>query len=268
MRELYVARVAEVAGMDRDVLLREVANEEKRPAVARPSGDGAAATAGPRPTYGGGGSGSGGRWRDEPAPAPHPDDSTPEVTFVEPGRQRDDGYKRNWEQNRRKSKFRREEDWKSSLAVPRVAVTGAVLRAEGQLIRAMVQERDLVELVAEKWPPESFNRGELRLVFERLLEEPEQPLDVLTQGLPAEVVPQLDRLLELEDPNPQRTVHDWVSRLQAMALDEEVDRLQLRVQASLDDAEKDGVILRIQALRKERAALSTHFSHIGPRRRG
>ena len=182
---------------------------------------------------------------------------------MEPARPRDD-FKRRWDSDRRKSKYRREEDWKSSLAVPRVSPTGAALRAEAQLIRAMVQERDLVEAVAEKWPPESFNRPEWRLVFERLLDEPEQPLDALAQELPAEVVTALDRLLDLPDPDPHRTVQDWVSRLQAMALDEEKERLIAQL-PSLAEAEKDGVTARIRELQEERAALSKHFSRVGPR---
>jgi DNA primase len=263
-RELYLSRVAAVAGMDREVLLREVEHEERRPgtSMSAPSVD--RATVEPAGEQGRGGWGRN-RWREE-APTPHPDDSTPEVTFVEPPRPRDDGFRRNEWKGRRKSAGRREEDWKSSLAVPRVAATGAVLRAEGQLIRAMVQERDLVEAVAEKWPPESFNRVEWRLVFERLLEEPGRPLDVLAQALPADIVTQLDRLLELPDPDPQRTVQDWVSRLQAMALDEEKDRLIARL-PMVDDAEKDAITVRIRELQEERNALSTHFSRIGPRLR-
>jgi len=260
-RELYLSRVAEVAGMDREVLQREAEHEERRPGSSLATQSPEA----PRQQVAEEGRGRWGRdrWRDEAPPTPHPDDSTPEVTFVEPARPRDD-FKRRWDNDRRKSKYRREDDWKSSLAVPRVAPTGAALRAEGQLIRAMVQERDLVEAVAEKWPPESFNRTEWRLVFERLLDDPEQPLDALAQALPAEVVTALDRLLDLPDPDPHRTVQDWVSRLQAMALDEEKERLIAQL-PSLAEAEKDGVTARIRELQEERAALSKHFSRVGPR---
>lgn len=268
-RDLYVARVAEVAGVDRAVVLREVEQqEERRPGVPR--------AAEPPPPDGGydrgrgGGAGReggwrGGRWRDEAPPPPHPADATPEVTFVEPARRRDDdSFRRPWT-GRRKGQGRRDEDWKSSLAVPRVSPTGAVLRAEGQLIRAIVQERDLVEAVAERWAPESFNRPELRLVFERLLEDPDQGLDTLAQGLPADVVAALDKLLEMPDPNPHGTVESWVTKLQAMALDEERERLHAQLQAAADAETKDTLIRRIQTLKDERAALSTHFSRVGPR---
>ncbi|GLC27442.1 DNA primase [Roseisolibacter agri] len=260
-RELYLSRVAEVAGMDREVLQREVEHEERRPG---PSAVASSPEAPPQQHVAERGRGGWGRdrWREPEAPAPHPEDTTPEVTFVEPPPQRD--FKRRWENDRRKGKYRREEDWKSSLAVPRVAPTGAVLRAEGQLIRAMVQERDLVEAVAEKWPPESFNRTEWRLVFERLLLDPDQPLDALAQTLPADVVAQLDRLLDLPDPDPFHTVQGWVSRLQAMALDQEKERLIAQL-PTLDEAAKDGVTVRIRELQEERAALSKHFSRVGPR---
>ena len=128
-----------------------------------------------------------------------------------------------------------------------------------------MQERDLVEAVAERWAPESFNRPELRLVFERLLEDPEQGLDVLAQALPAEVVTVLDKLLELPDPNPHGTVESWVTKLQAMALDEERDRLHQELQRVDDPEAKDMLIRRIRVLRDERALLSTHFSRVGPR---
>ena len=48
--------------------------------------------------------------------------------------------------------------------------TNATLPRLSHVVRRL-EERDLVEVVAEKWPPASFNRPELRLVFERLLDE-------------------------------------------------------------------------------------------------
>ena len=55
-----------------------------------------------------------------------------------------------------------------------------------------------------------------------------------------------------------------VGGLQAMALDEEKERLVAQL-PSLAEAEKDGVTARIRELQEERAALSKHFSRVGPR---
>jgi DNA primase len=262
-RELYIGRVAEVAGVDREVLQREVAQQDER----RPAARVAESAPAPAPFPGEGGAARGrGSWRDQPPHAAAGPDS-PEVRFVEPPQRRDDDdrFRGRFSGSRRRGAGRREEDWRSSLAVPRVSPTAPTLRAEGQLIRAMVQERDLVEAVAERWPPESFNRTELRLVFERLLDDPEQGLDVITQSLPAEVVAQLDVLLELPDPNPRHTVDTWVSRLQALAMEEEIGRLHEQLRTAVDDAEKDALIARIKALGQESALLRPVRGRIGSR---
>jgi hypothetical protein len=129
----------------------------------------------------------------------------------------------------------------------------------------MVQERDLVEGVAERWAPESFNRTELRLVFERLLENPEQPLDELTESLPPEVVVELDAVLQVPDPNPRLTAETWVTRLQAMAIDEEIGRLQEQHRSAADDAEKDALMTRIRVLGQESATLRPVRGRVGSR---
>jgi DNA primase len=262
-RELYVGRVAEVAGVDREVLLREVAIEERK-AVSRV----AEAPPAPPPSVPDDRGGSRGRgpWRPPQPPSVAAGPDSPEVRFVEPPRRDDeDRFRNRFNNSRRRAMGRREEDWKSSYAVPRVAPTGPVLRAEGQLIRAMVQERDLVEAVAERWPPESFHRTELRMVFERLLDDPDQALDVIAQGLPAEVVTQLDTLLELPDPNPRHTVDTWVSRLQALALQEEIGRLHEQLRTAVDDVEKNALMDRIKALGQESALLRPVRGWIGSR---
>ena len=257
-RELYVSRVAEVAGVDRDAILREVEQEERRPGARvsepepRPDGDA-------RPA---------GRWRNEPpAPSMRPADSHNGVVFVEPPRQDDDRFRRRWESDRRRARGRREEDWKSSFAVPRVSPSAAVANAEMLLARAMLQQRDLVEVVAEKWPPESFTRTDLRLLFERLVAQPDVPLDVLTNAMPESLVRDVDAALEMPDPDPEGTVAGTLGTLQSLALDEERDRLFEMLRDTTDEAEKDRLLLRIAALRQERVALKPVMRRVGPRLR-
>jgi DNA primase len=258
-RQLYVSRVAEVAGVDRDVLAREVEQEERRPAARvaepEPRGDGA------RP--------GGNRWRNAPAgPGPRPEDAPSGLVFVEPPRpDENDRFRRRWESDRRRARGRREDDWKSSFAVPRVAPSAAVANAEMLLTRAMLQQRELVEVVAEKWPPESFTRADLRLLFERLLEEPEVSLDVLTNAMPESLVRDVDAALELPDPDPDGTVAGTLATLQSLALEEERYRLYEMLQASADEAEKVRLRLRLEAIRKERVAIKPVLRRVGPRLR-
>ncbi|MDF1502195.1 DNA primase [Roseisolibacter sp. H3M3-2] len=257
-RELYVARLAEVSGVDRATILREVEQEERRPAARVAEPPPAGAPEGRRD----------GRWRHEPqAPSMRPADSHNGVIFVEPPRQDDDRFQRRWDSDRRRRKGRREEDWKSSFAVPRVSPSAAVANAEMLLTRAMLQQRTLVEVVAEKWPPESFTRTDLRLLFERLVEEPEVPLDVLTDAMPETLVRDVDAAMEIPDPDPEGTVAGTLGTLQSLALDEENDRLFAMLQATADEAEKDRLLQQIAAVKRERVALKPVLRRVGPRLR-
>jgi replicative DNA helicase len=75
-----------------------------------------------------------------------------------------------------------------------------VLRAERDIVRAMLQERDLVEGVAERWDPGSFHHLQYRRIFETLLAEPGAAPDALANGLEADAVQVMDELLGQPDP--------------------------------------------------------------------
>jgi DNA primase len=271
-RALYVSRLAEVAGMDREVIAREAEQPERvgrRPAPPREGAPAGEAPGGPPPGW--------------DRQAPPPPDAEPAgagraplgsgegVVFVEPRRSWDDGAQFRMRMNaerRRFQKGRRTEDWASSPAIPRVVTRSArVLRAERDIVRAMLQERDLVEGVAERWDPGSFHHLQYRRIFETLLAEPEAPPDVLANALEADAVQVMDELLAVPEPDPRGTAEAWLRRLQVWAIDEEVDRIQDRLLGNgppVRDAEKDELLLRIGALRTERAALSAHFSGVRP----
>ena len=81
----------------------------------------------------------------------------------------------------------------------------------------------------------------------------------------ADVVAQLDAVLEVPDPNPRLTVETWVNRLQALAIEEEIARLQEQHRSAVDDAEKDALMTRIKVLSRESAALRPVRGRIGSR---
>jgi hypothetical protein len=153
-------------------------------------------------------------------------------------------------------------------ATPRVALDSTVRAAERQLIRAMVQERGLVDAVAERWPPSDFHTDAYRELFARLVDDPQRPLDDATRDFPTAAVRLLDEALGEPDPTPGLTVDGWLVKLQVWAMDQEKGRLLAELQAPdapLADARKDEINRRLTALQRERAALSPSYARVGRR---
>jgi hypothetical protein len=146
-----------------------------------------------------------------------------------------------------------------------VPLTAKVRRAERDLVRAMVQERGLVETVAERWPPTDFHETAYRELFERLLRDPQLPLDEATRDFPPAAVAAIDAAVGEPDPDPDGTVASWLVRLQTWALDAEKAVLlsRLRSDPPLTAAEVDDVMQRVEALQRERAALSSAYGRVG-----
>jgi DNA primase len=285
-RDLYLARLADVSRIDREVLTREAAAEPRRPGMrARPGAERAAGD-GPPPDFAppddsrgygaggyagsaggyGAGRGYGGRGA---APRRPTEVSSDGVSFVEPTPPtRDEQFRMRMSRDRRGGRGRRAEEWASTPAIPRVPLTAKVRRAERDLVRAMVQERALVETVAERWHPTDFHETAYRELFERLLHDPQLPLDEATRDFPPAAVAAIDAAVGEPDPNPDGTVASWLLRLQSWALDEEKAGI-LRRLASTDppvrDDEKDVLVRRVEALHRERAALSPSYARVGPR---
>jgi len=283
-RDLYLARLAEVSRIDREVLTREAAAEPRRPG-GRPrpvsgAGDGGPPNEfapvddagvpvdgrGPGRAYGGHCGRAGGVHDFVPR---RPPEVTPDgVSFVElPPPSRDEQFRARFNGGRF-GRGRRAEEWASIRAVPRVPLTAKVKRAERDLVRAMVQERGLVEAVAERWHPSDFHEAAYRELFERLLHDPQQSLVDATRDFPPAAVAVIDEAVGEPDPDPDGTVASWLVRLQAWALDEEKAAI-LRRMASTDpplgDDEKSALMQRVEALHRERAALSPSYARVGPR---
>lgn len=266
-RDLYVGKLAEVTGIGRDVLQREVDAPPQR-------GTGASAQSGRPAAENGAGAGfapvDGSRAgvRESPAPRAPREVSADGVEYVPapPAREDRPGFR---PYERRGSRGRRAEEWVSVRAVPRVPLDAVTRRAERELVRAMVQDRTLVEVVAEKWQPEAFHEDAFRELFARLLEDPDQPLDDAARGFPEAAVRAIDEALSERDPSPDLTVASWLVKLQVRALDREKEQIIRRLAATdppLRDDEKDALLTRVQALQAERAALSTTYGRVAPSR--
>ena len=278
-RDLYLARLAEVSRIDRETLAREAAAEPRRPgrrSAAAPSGDAGA------PTYDGPPPGDGpppeagyaepprgyGRYdRFREAPARPPEVTVDGVTWTDqrPERVPYDQFRMRFG-DRRGGRGRRQEEWASGRAVPRVPPSAAVRRAERDLIRAMVQDRELVDTVAERWPPADFHDAAYRELFERLVAQPQQPLDEATRDFPPEAVAAVNQALEDPDPNPDGTVASRLVQLQVWALDGEkaaIVRSLAMADPPASDEEKDAYIQRLAVLQRERAALLPAYARVG-----
>jgi DNA primase len=236
-RDIYVARLAEVSGVDREVLLRELVTRDER-----------------------------GR----PVPPPDMDEerasdrtarpATP-VEFVEVRRPAErfdrDGRFRGRGSDRRRG-FRRVDDWASSHAVARVSPSAKVTTAEKGLVQAMLQDRAQVEVVAERWGPEHFHDQVYRRIFEKLLSTEDPSLIAIEDGLSSAEVSVVDALVAEPLPNPATQVRAWLRRLELRALEEEsarVNAMLMDPEHPLSEAEKDALLARLQQLATDRTAL-------------
>ncbi len=280
-RELYLGKLAAVSGIDREVLQREVDSPRARNAgapspaapAAAPTDDSDAARGrpapGPRVFERNEGAERGGRGPYAPAAPRRPDEVTPEgVVFVDAPPVRDGGGQfRKRIFDRRAPRDRRGEEWLVVRATPRVPSTARVMRAERDLIRAMVQDRALVDAVSERWHPEDFHTAAYRELFARLVADGNQPLDDATEGFPPEAIAVINRAIEDPDPTPGLTVSSWLVQLQGWALEDEMARIMARLtsrEAPVPDKEREVLTSRFVALKAERVALSPTLSRVAP----
>ena len=243
-RDLYLARLAEVSGVDREVLSRELAQPDPR---RRAGGE-----APPAPDDG----------MERVAPRARTSPNADGVVFVEPPRQPGDFYDRNRPRGRRDERrrgFRRTDDWASSHAVARVSPSARVVAAEKGLVQAMLQDRDQVDIVIERWGPEHFHHPVYRRIFEQLMTTEDASLDAVTDALTEAEVEVVNGLVTEQLPNPATQVQAWLRRLEIRAIEEERDRINAMLMDPLhplSDAEKDALVARKQQLRLDREALS------------
>jgi DNA primase len=164
-RDMYLGRASEVAGVGRDLLAREVAEEVKPQHQER----GRPQEAAPRQADP--------RHRDADAPPP----SAP---YGSDGRQP-----------------RRPERRSASVLVDE--------RSERQLLQALLQHRNFVDGVAERVDPDAVRTPGFRAIYTALVGAgSEAPLDVIAEGLDAELIPVLDNLVS--DVVPEHIAAEYV----------------------------------------------------------
>ena len=234
-REMYITRAAEVSGVPRDALLREIAARGTR----RPRDD--ARAAGAR----------------EPGPPP-PDDGEP-PPWEDQGRQLHIrvGDRRTGE---RRGRFRRGQEAPPSDHRPLRAPHATMARLERDLMRVMLHVRGEIAHVASEIGPEVFRDERLREIFTMLLDlGAETPVDELAGALSEAAVQLLQGLLEERDAvlsptvNPAKTVRGAIARLRERDLDDRLDRLKAAVDVAPPD-EQEALRAEIMRLSAERKA--------------
>ncbi len=135
------------------------------------------------------------------------------------------------------------------------------LGAEYALLRVLARDRsrrtELLEMALEHVGPQDFKDDGDRAIFQAFLDDPE--LGVPPEGMEPAVSERLVRLLE-EPPGDEFVAHGEreftaaVARLEDNRLARQMDELQRRLEASMDEAEKIELIREKERLRQERRA--------------
>ena len=201
-RDLYVNRLSEVAGITRDLILRELAAAPRRTEFA-------------------------------PRPAPEPPVEGPTQSDAE-----------------------RAESERRAIADRRA--TGAGIGAERELVRVMLQRRQLIESLAERLSPKSFRDPVYRAIYSALLEcGPDATAEELAAKLDARAVTEMQTLLE-ESPesmiNPQRSIDDSLAHLRMRKLKQKSRRIQRELEIASGD-DKTRLLMEKREIAKEIQAL-------------
>jgi DNA primase len=261
MRDIYIKRAADAAGVDRELLVREAAAEPARhrgaPGDRAPSRTQSGPPAAPPPEQQG---------------SPRGGDPYASVVY-EPLPKRNDWQERGaWkgrEWKGRKGSGRRAEEWVSSDDRPRVQHGRDALGAERDLTRAMLHERGHVETVAERYGPESFRHPLYRSIFGALLEHPDASLEELAAALPDDAAAALDQLVSDPLENEHSVVDASLVRLQVRMLDDalnEIDRRLIDTASPPSDSETDALVrekMRLMAERKVLVPIGRRFGKAG-----
>ncbi|HWJ21896.1 MAG TPA: DNA primase [Gemmatimonadaceae bacterium] len=252
-RDIYVARLSEVAGVAKELLLREAAAlPDERPGAARNS----AAAGGP----------PGRSTRSRTAGVEHHDDGPPPGFDEGPPPEMPpydggdfggsgQGFKRRGGpgERRRGFKGRREADgWASNQARPRPSSRMPV-GPERELTRAMLRDRAQVEVVAERYGPGSFRDATYRAIFAALLEQGAdatlaQVAEELDEQTGAAMQQLMDEGAALGD--PARSVQGCFAQLRVRELAERNEAIDGEL-ATASEAEKDALTLEKQRNMKE-----------------
>ncbi len=248
-RDLYLARLADVSHLDKATL---VAEADEPPANAR----GALRAGSPGDdTRHDGARGESGRSDGEGImPGPPPDERY--GTDDEPSAAPQPQYvKRPWTGRRGKAMA---PEWKATQVPPRVRADEPVERA---VIRAMLQDRDLVERVAERHAPSDFRDENYSAIFAALLAAGhDDAIDVVADAMPSAAVQVLRELSDMGDVLPPEATDISMSlaRLDARRLESRID--EIRVAMGTVNADAQDTLLR------ERLELEVELRRLLPMR--
>ena len=196
-RELYLARIADVAHLDKSTIASEA---DEPPATVRGGLRRLAEEPplGPPPS-------------DEP-PLDHPDAPAPPAPYV----------KRAWTGRRGKPAA---PEWQATAVPPRPRRDETVERA---VLRAMLADRDLVERVAERHAPSDFRDPNYGAIFAALLDaRHDDPLDVVAETLDDTPLRVLREMTEAVDVLPLEAADVTMSlaRLDARPIEARIDEI-------------------------------------------
>ncbi|MCE2940254.1 MAG: DNA primase [Gemmatimonadota bacterium] len=221
-RELYLARLADVTGVDRAALLRELDTPPRRPGAA----PGPAAREVP------------------PRDAPPPEAEFPD----ERGRER-------WTRGGRGRGGRDDAGWRSVRGRPTITAPGT--KQVQDLLLVMVHARRFVEEIAETVVPEDLASVAGREVFLALVAEPEATVEDLAARLSPEAVDLLQDLLALEGAvgNPDLAKDRTMTYFRERRLKARMGQLQQALHATEDDGEKTALLAEIARLKRESTSI-------------
>ena len=255
-RDIYVTRASEAAGVDRDVLMREV--------LERPRGDDA------RGRGAGAGVGPGDERPPDSAPPPWHDTEPPFDDSLFPGNRLEGG--RGTYGDRRRGERRQ---WSANRQPPRP--TREAANAERYLTTLMLRDRSVVGRVAEHITPDRFRDSNYREIFGALVRvgsdaTPDELEAVLSLVAVAALSQLLEKSNEILDPDSDgvdvdRTLQGALAQLRARELDERSSELQAAIESTQDGAEKDRLVREKQEISQQREALR-RGAWVGFRKRG
>jgi DNA primase len=228
-RELYLARLAEVTGVDRAALLRELDTPPRRPGAPPVSAA-----------------------RDEPPR----DEPPPDAEFPE-DRGGGRGGRDRWRGGARGGRGggREESGWRSVRGRPTIATPGT--KQVQELLLVMVHARRFVEEIAETVDPADLVSSAGRELFLALVDDPEAAVEPLAARLSPDAVALLESLLAQEGAvgNPDLAKDRTVAYFRERRLKARMVQLQQALLATDDDGEKTALLGEIARLKREHTSI-------------
>nr|MCU0636802.1 hypothetical protein [Gemmatimonadaceae bacterium] len=243
-RELYLARLGEVSGIDRALLQREAdATPDVRAPSPRAAAPGSSEDLDPA----------------SEAPPPNDPHDRPGPTtrrWTPKGRG-------SWSpRGQRRGPF--EPEWRTTESPPPPPrIDRAVALAERTLVRLLWHRRELIEQAVERRGPDMLHGASPRAIYEVLLAQADAPREAILEQLDTEAIAYAESLSaedgDLEDA-PQMLV-DTLRKLELFDLEAQIDELE-RARALASEDERASLETTVQALRAEARALGGRWRRL------